>query len=336
VSHQSREIRLAKRPTGVPQPDVFELVETEVPEPGDGEVLVRNHWMSVDPAMRGRMDDRPSYAPPFQVGEPMEGGAVGEVVASNSPDHAVGDLVLHGLGWRELAVLPGRRTAPVDATIAPEQAFLGILGMPGLTAYSGLKAVARIQEGDVVFVSAAAGAVGSAVGQMARQMGASTVIGSAGGPEKVRHVVEDLGFDACIDYKAGRIRKQLKEHAPDGIDIDFENVGGEHLEVAVGALRMNGRIAVCGMISQYNATEPPAGPRNLARLIQIRGTIQGFLVLDHYDLRDEFVQRAGGWIRDGKLKYEETVVEGLENAPTAMVDLLAGANTGKMLVRIAG
>jgi NADPH-dependent curcumin reductase CurA len=292
--------------------------------------------MSVDPAMRGRMDDRPSYAPPFQVGEPMEGGAVGEVVASNSPDHAVGDLVLHGLGWRELAVLPGRRTAPVDATIAPEQAFLGILGMPGLTAYSGLKAVARIQEGDVVFVSAAAGAVGSAVGQMARQMGASTVIGSAGGPEKVRHVVEDLGFDACIDYKAGRIRKQLKEHAPDGIDIDFENVGGEHLEVAVGALRMNGRIAVCGMISQYNATEPPAGPRNLARLIQIRGTIQGFLVLDHYDLRDEFVQRAGGWIRDGKLKYEETVVEGLENAPTAMVDLLAGANTGKMLVRIAG
>jgi NADPH-dependent curcumin reductase CurA len=336
VSHQSREIRLAKRPTGVPQPDVFELVETEVPEPGDGEVLVRNHWMSVDPAMRGRMDDRPSYAPPFQVGEPMEGGAVGEVVASNSPDHAVGDLVLHGLGWRELAVLPGRRTAPVDATIAPEQAFLGILGMPGLTAYSGLKAVARIQEGDVVFVSAAAGAVGSAVGQMARQMGASKVIGSAGGPEKVRHVVEDLGFDACIDYKAGRIRKQLKEHAPDGIDIDFENVGGEHLEVAVGALRMNGRIAVCGMISQYNATEPPAGPRNLARLIQIRGTIQGFLVLDHYDLRDEFVQRAGGWIRDGKLKYEETVVEGLENAPTAMVDLLAGANTGKMLVRIAG
>jgi NADPH-dependent curcumin reductase CurA len=282
------------------------------------------------------MDDRPSYAPPFQVGEPMEGGAVGEVVASNSPDHAVGDLVLHGLGWRELAVLPGRRTAPVDATIAPEQAFLGILGMPGLTAYSGLKAVARIQEGDVVFVSAAAGAVGSAVGQMARQMGASKVIGSAGGPEKVRHVVEDLGFDACIDYKAGRIRKQLKEHAPDGIDIDFENVGGEHLEVAVGALRMNGRIAVCGMISQYNATEPPAGPRNLARLIQIRGTIQGFLVLDHYDLRDEFVQRAGGWIRDGKLKYEETVVEGLENAPTAMVDLLAGANTGKMLVRIAG
>jgi NADPH-dependent curcumin reductase CurA len=336
VSHQSREIRLAKRPTGVPQPDVFELVETEVPEPGDGEVLVRNHWMSVDPAMRGRMDDRPSYAPPFQVGEPMEGGAVGEVVASNSPDHAVGDLVLHGLGWRELAVLPGRRTAPVDATVAPEQAFLGILGMPGLTAYSGLKAVARIQEGDVVFVSAAAGAVGSAVGQMARQMGASKVIGSAGGPEKVRHVVEDLGFDACIDYKAGRIRKQLKEHAPDGIDIDFENVGGEHLEVAVGALRMNGRIAVCGMISQYNATEPPAGPRNLARLIQIRGTIQGFLVLDHYDLRDEFVQRAGGWIRDGKLKYEETVVEGLENAPTAMVDLLAGANTGKMLVRIAG
>jgi len=335
VSRTSREIRLAQRPVGVPQPDVFELVETEVPEPADGEVVVRNHWMSVDPAMRGRMDDRPSYAPPFQVGHPLEGGAVGEIVASNSPDHAVGDLVLHGLGWRELAVLPGRRTAPVDASIAPEQAFLGILGMPGLTAYSGLVRIARVQEGDVVFVSAAAGAVGSAVGQMARQLGASKVVGSAGGPDKVRHVVEDLGFDACIDYKAGRVRKQLKEHAPDGIDVYFDNVGGEHLEVAVGALKLHGRIAVCGMISQYNATEPPAGPRNLARLIQTRGTIQGFLVLDQYDLRDEFVQRAGAWIRDGHLKYEETVVEGLENAPTAMVDLLAGANTGKMLVRIA-
>ncbi|WP_026909982.1 NADP-dependent oxidoreductase [Patulibacter minatonensis] len=336
MTHQSREIHLAQRPVGVPGPEVFSLVETEVPDPGDGEVLVRNRWMSVDPAMRGRMDDRPSYAPPFRIGHPMEGGAVGEVVASNAPDRAVGDLVLHGLGWRELAVLPARRTAPVDASVAPEQAYLGILGMPGLTAYAGLTAVARIREGDVVLVSAAAGAVGSAVGQMARQLGASKVIGSAGGPEKVRHVVEDLGFDACIDHKAGRIRKQLKEHAPDGIDIDFENVGGEHLEVAIGALRMNGRIAVCGMISQYNATEPPAGPRNLARLIQTRGTIQGFLVLDHYDLRDEFVQRAAGWIRDGHLRYEETVVEGLEHAPDAMRDLLAGKNTGKMLVRIAG
>jgi NADPH-dependent curcumin reductase CurA len=334
MSRTSREIHLARRPVGVPEPDVFELVETEVPEPGDGEILVRNHWMSVDPAMRGRMDDRPSYVEPFRVGAPLEGGAVGEVVASNSDRHAVGDLVLHGLGWRELALLPGKRAAPVDASLAPEQAFLGILGMPGLTAYAGLVRIGKVSEGDVVFVSAAAGAVGSAVGQMARQLGASKVIGSAGGPEKARHVVEDLGFDACIDYKAGRVRKQLKEHAPDGIDVYFDNVGGEHLEVAIGALRLHGRIVICGMISQYNATEPPAGPRNLVRLIQTRGTIGGLLVLDHADLRDEFVQRASGWIRDGHLKYEETVVEGLENAPTAMVDLLAGSNTGKMLVRI--
>ncbi|CAB4955697.1 unannotated protein [freshwater metagenome] len=336
MSRTGREIHLAERPVGAPTADTFTLVQTEVPEPGDGEILVRNHWMSVDPAMRGRMDDRPSYVEPFQVGSPLEGGAVGEVVASNSDRHAVGDLVLHGLGWRDLALLPGRKAAPVDASLAPEQAFLGILGMPGLTAYSGLVRIGRVSEGDVVFVSAAAGAVGSAVGQMARKLGASRVIGSAGGPEKVRHVVEDLGFDACIDYKAGGIRKQLKAAAPDGVDVYFDNVGGEHLEVAIGALNLRGRIVVCGMISQYNATEPPAGPRNLVRLIQTRGLIQGLLVLDHYDLRNEFVQRASGWLRDGDLRYEETVVDGLEHAPQAMIDLLGGRNTGKMLVRIDG
>ncbi|MDO9407543.1 NADP-dependent oxidoreductase [Patulibacter sp.] len=336
MSRTGREIHLAERPVGAPTTDTFTLVETSVPEPGEGEILVRNHWMSVDPAMRGRMDDRPSYVEPFQVGSPLEGGAVGEVVASNSDRHAVGDLVLHGLGWRDLALLPGKKAAPVDASLASEQAFLGILGMPGLTAYSGLVRLGRVAEGDVVFVSAAAGAVGSAVGQMARKLGASRVIGSAGGPEKVRHVVEDLGFDACIDYKSGSVRKQLKAAAPDGVDVYFDNVGGEHLEVAIGALNLHGRIVVCGMISQYNATEPPAGPRNLVRLIQTRGSIQGLLVLDHYDLRDEFVQRASGWLRDGDLKYEETVVDGLENAPTAMIDLLAGGNTGKMLVRIDG
>ena len=336
MSRTSREIRLAARPAGAPTAETFELAEVDVPEPGEGEILVRNRWMSVDPAMRGRMDDRPSYVAPFQVGAPLEGGAVGEVVASSSDRHAVGDLVLHGLGWRDLALLPGKRAARVDPSLAPEQAFLGVLGMPGLTAYSGLVRVGRIAEGDVVFVSAAAGAVGSAVGQMARKLGASRVIGSAGGPDKVRHVVEDLGFDACIDYKAGGIRKQLKAAAPDGVDVYFDNVGGEHLEVAIGALRLNGRIVVCGMISQYNATEPPAGPRNLVRLIQTRGTIQGLLVLDHADLRDEFVDRASGWLREGDLKYEETVVDGLENAPQAMIDLLGGRNTGKMLVRIAG
>lgn len=335
MTQTSREIHLVDRPVGVPTLDTFRLVETEIAEPGDGEVLVRNHWMSVDPAMRGRMDDRPSYIEPFAVGEALEGGAVGEVIASRSDRHAVGDLVLHGLGWRDLALLPGKRAAPIDATLAPEQAFLGILGMPGLTAYAGLIRLAKIKPGDVVFVSAAAGAVGSAVGQMARQLGASRVIGSAGGPQKVAHVLDAFGFDAVIDYKAGKIRKQLKQAAPDGIDVYFDNVGGEHLEVAIGALRTHGRIVICGMISQYNATEPPAGPRNLVRLIQTRGSIHGLLVLDHGDLRDQFISEVSAWIRDGSLAYDETVVAGLENAPQAFLDLLAGKNTGKMLVRLA-
>ncbi|WP_210491456.1 NADP-dependent oxidoreductase [Patulibacter sp. SYSU D01012] len=334
MSTTSREIHLAERPVGTPTPDTFRLVETELPDPGEGQILVRNRWMSVDPAMRGRMDDRPSYVAPFEVGAALEGGAVGEVVMSNASSHAPGDLVLHGAGWRDYALLPAKRAAHVDPAAGPAQAFLGILGMPGLTAYSGLVRSGSIREGDVVFVSAAAGAVGSAVGQMARKLGASRVIGSAGGPEKVRHVVEDLGFDACIDYKAGSVRRQLKEHAPDGVDLYFDNVGGDHLEAAIGALRLHGRIVICGMISQYNATEPPAGPRNLVRLIQTRGTIQGLLVLDHYDLRDEFVERVGGWLRAGELRYEETVVDGLENAPQAFLDLMAGRNRGKMLVRL--
>lgn len=336
MTHASREIQLVERPVGVPTPDTFRLVDSELAEPADGEILVRNHWMSVDPAMRGRMDDRPSYIEPFAVGAALEGGAVGEVIASRSDRHAVGDLVLHGLGWRDLALLPGKRAAKVDATLAPEQAFLGILGMPGLTAYAGLVRVAQIKPGDVVFVSAAAGAVGSAVGQMARQLGASRVIGSAGGPKKAAHAIDAFGFDEVIDYQAGRIRKQLKQAAPDGIDVYFDNVGGEHLEVAIGALRTFGRIVICGMISQYNATEPPAGPRNLVRLIQTRGRIEGLLVLDHADLRDQFVSEVGGWIRDGSLVYDETVVDGLENAPQAFLDLLAGKNTGKMLVRLTG
>jgi len=335
VSHSAREIHLVDRPVGSATTDTFRLVETELPEPGPGQILVRNHWMSVDPAMRGRMSDAKSYIAPFVVGAALDGGAVGEVIASADERFAVGDSVLHGLGWRDLALLDAKRAAPIDPQIAPEQAFLGILGMPGLTAYAGLVRLAQVKPGDVVFVSAAAGAVGSAVGQIARQLGASRVIGSAGGPEKVRHVVEDLGFDAAIDYREGRIRKQLKQLAPDGIDVYFDNVGGEHLEVAIGALRNHGRIVICGMISQYDATEPPAGPRNLVRLIQTRGSIHGLLVLDHADLRDQFVRDVAGWIADGSLRYRETVVDGLENAPQAFLDLMAGRNTGKMLVRIS-
>lgn len=330
----SREIRLAARPHGAPTLDDFALAEVELPDPAAGQIVVRNRWISVDPYMRGRMSEAASYAAPYEVGKAMLGGAVGEVVASGDERFAPGDVVLHGLGWRDLALVPADHAVSIDASRVPEQAYLGILGMPGLTAYAGLVEVAPVREGDVVFVSAAAGAVGSAVGQIARQLGASRVIGSAGGPEKVRHVVEDLGFDGALDYRQGKVRRQLRELAPDGIDVYFDNVGGEHLEAAIGALRLHGRIAICGMISQYNATEPPPGPRNLIRLIQTRGTIRGMLVSDHDHLRAPFVRDVGGWLADGRLRYRETVVEGLDAAPQAFLDLLDGRNVGKMLVRV--
>lgn len=331
----SREIRLTERPHGEPTPASFELASSELPDPADGELLVRNRWMSVDPYMRGRMSDLPSYVAPYKVGEVLDGGAVGEVVASADERFAPGDVVLHGLGWRDLALVRAQNAQKLDTSRVPEQAFLGILGMPGLTAYAGLVEVAPVREGDVVFISAAAGAVGSAAGQFARKLGAARVIGSAGGPEKCRHVVEELGFDAAIDYKQGAVRRQLREHAPDGIDVFFDNVGGEQLEAAIGALRVHGRIAICGAISLYNATEAQPGPRNLSRLIQTRGRIKGMLVSDHVHLRDRFFVQAGGWLADGSLRYRETVVDGLENAPRAFIDLLRGANTGKMLVRLS-
>ncbi|WP_320673177.1 NADP-dependent oxidoreductase [Patulibacter defluvii] len=336
MPHVSREIRLAARPHGAPTLDTFAHAEVELPDPGPGQVVVRNRWISVDPYMRGRMSDAPSYTAPYEVGEAMLGGAVGEVIASGDERFPTGTTVLHGLGWRDVALVEGDHVVRVDPDVAPIQAYLGILGMPGLTAYGGLVETAGIREGDTVFVSAAAGAVGSAVGQIARQLGASRVIGSAGGPEKVRHVVDDLGFDGAIDYREGRLRRQLRELAPDGIDVYFDNVGGEHLEVAIGALRLHGRIAICGMISQYNATEPAPGPRNLVRLIQTRGSIRGLLVYDFEHLRERFVRDVGGWLAAGRLHYRETVVDGLDQAPQAFLDLLDGRNVGKMLVRLDG
>ena len=329
-----REWRLASRPTGWPTPEDFELVASEVPELADGQLRVRNTVMSVDPYMRGRMSAATSYAAPFAVGEAMEGGAVGVVEESRADGFAVGDHVLHGLGWREVAVLDASAARVVDVDAAPESAYLGILGMTGLTAYAGLTRVAELREGDVVFVSGAAGAVGGAVGQIAKALGASRVIGSAGSPEKVRHLVEDLGFDEAFSYKDGRVSDHLRELAPDGIDVYFDNVGGDHLEAAIGSLRLGGRIAVCGMISVYNDTEPAPGPRNLARLIQTRGRIQGFLVGDHYDLAKEYFGRAAAWLADGTLTQRETSVEGFEHAVDAFLGVLRGENTGKMVVRL--
>jgi NADPH-dependent curcumin reductase CurA len=331
---KGREIRLASRPSGWPTPDNFELAEVDVPEPADGQVLVRNVVMSVDPYMRGRMDDVKSYVPPFQIGHALDGGAVGEVVASRAPGFSEGDLVLHNFGWRDYALVTAKYATRVDPDVAPPSAYLGVLGMPGLTAYAGLLEVGQFHEGDTVFVSGAAGAVGSVVGQIAKLRGAKRVVGSAGSAEKVRWLTEELGFDAAFNYKDGPVRDQLFAAAPDGIDVYFDNVGGDHLEAALAALTLHGRIAVCGMISAYNASEPPAAPRNLAQVIKKRLTIRGFLVSDHADLLEQFASEVGAWVRDGKVRYQETVVEGLENAPEAFLDMLRGKNTGKMVVAV--
>lgn len=328
------EVRLASRPEGAPTLDNFDVVEVDVPKAGPGQILVRNTWLSVDPYMRGRMSAAKSYVAPFEVGKVMDGGAIGEVIESNADGISVGDVVLHGLGWRTHAVLDPAGARVLDPEAAPVQAHLSVLGMPGLTAYAGLFDVAGMKEGDTVFVSGAAGAVGSLVGQLAKLRGAKRVIGSAGSAEKVRWLREELGFDAAFNYKDAPVREQLREAAPDGVDVYFDNVGGEHLEAAIGALNVHGRIAVCGMISQYNATEPTPAPRNLAQIIAKRFTMRGFLVGDHAHLRPKFLDEVAPLVREGKIVYTETVVDGIQRAPQAFLDLLSGGNTGKMLVRL--
>ncbi|WP_405013442.1 NADP-dependent oxidoreductase [Kitasatospora sp. NBC_01539] len=329
-----REWHLAARPDGWPVPTDFALVEAPVRRPGPGEILVRNAHLSVDPYMRGRMNDVKSYVPPFALGEAMDGGAVGTVVASGAEDFAVGDAVLHGLGWREYATLPAARAVRVDADLAPLPYYLGVLGMPGLTAYAGLLEVGSFRAGDTVFVSGAAGAVGSLVGQIARLKGAARVIGSAGSAAKVATLVDDYGFDAAFNYKDGPVAAQLAAAAPDGIDLYFDNVGGDHLEAAIGALRLHGRAVLCGAIAQYNDTGAPAGPRNLALAIGKRLRLQGMLVGDHAALQPQFTAEVAGWLRDGSLRYDQTVVKGVENTAEAFLGLLRGDNTGKMVVSL--
>ena len=331
----SREVRLASRPVGEPQPSNFALAETEVADPADGELIVRNTFMSVDPYMRGRMSDAKSYAAPYEIDHVMHGGAVGEVVASGAEGFAEGDTVLHQLGWREYATVPAKDARKVDATRVSSSAYLGVLGMPGLTAYVGLLDIAGLKDGDIVFVSGAAGAVGSVAGQIAKLKG-HTVIGSAGSPAKVAYLKDELGFDAAFDYHDGPVHKLLRAAAPDGIDVYFDNVGGDHLEAALGAARLFGRTAVCGSISTYNATELPPGPRNFGNLVvSKRLTVRGFLVLDSFDRFPAFAQEVGAWVASGELKFRETVVEGgIEAAPQAFIDMLNGANTGKMVVRL--
>ena len=334
---KSKVFVLASRPKGEPTLENFRLEERELPALEADQILVVNSAISVDPYMRGRMNDVKSYSPPYQIDEPMEGGAIGEVVESMSDRFAVGDLVLHGAGWRDSAVLPAKAARKIETNVGgvdvKPTTYLGVLGMPGITAYAGLMRAAEFKPGDAVFVSGAAGAVGSLVGQIAKLEGASRVIGSAGSAEKVARVKE-FGFDAAFNYKDGNVTKLLAEAAPDGVDVYFDNVGGDHLEAAIANLNLRGRIAVCGMISQYNATEPPKAPRNLSRLIATRGTIRGFLQGDNLDLMPEFTEKMAKWIADGKVQWDETVVEGLEQAPQAFIDLLNGANTGKMVVTL--
>jgi NADPH-dependent curcumin reductase CurA len=329
-----RQIVLASRPSGWPTEDNFALVEADRPDLADGQIRVRNLFMSVDPYMRGRMNDVKSYVPPFRLGEPLEGGAIGTVTESRSPDLAEGDLVLHMLGWRDEAVLSARhaRKVPVAEGLSPS-AYLGVLGMPTLTAYVGVLDIAALKPGDVVFVSGAAGAVGSMAGQIARLKGAGRVIGSAGTDEKVRWLRE-IGYDAAFNYRAAPVIEQLRDAAPDGIDVYFDNVGADHLDAALVMLNNHGRVAMCGAIANYNATEPPPGPNNMGLVITKRLTLRGFIVSDHNDRYPDMIADVTRWLRDGTLNYAETVIDGLENAPGAFLDLLRGGNTGKMIVRL--
>ncbi|HET8593701.1 MAG TPA: NADP-dependent oxidoreductase [Intrasporangium sp.] len=331
---RAREVVLRSRPVGWPKPSDFELVERELPALQDGQLRVRNVVMSVDPYMRGRMSDAKSYAAPYALDEPMLGGAVGVVEESRAEGFEPGEHVLHGLGWRDAAVVDAGSAKVVDVSAVPPSAYLGVLGMTGLTAYVGLTRIASLAAGDIVFVSGAAGAVGGVAGQVAKALGASRVVGSAGSDEKVAYVLNELGFDAAFNYHDGKVSHLVRAAAPDGIDVYFDNVGGEHLEAAIGALRLHGRIVICGAISAYNATEPAPGPKNLARLIQTRGRIQGFLVGDHQDLAREYWRRAAGWLADGSLTSRETFVDGLDHAVDAFLGLLHGENIGKMLVRL--
>ena len=329
----STQIQLVRRPVGVPTPEDFALVTVDLPGLGRDEVRVRNEYVSVDPYMRGRMNDSASYVAPFGLNETMTGGAVGRVVESTSEAMPVGSAVLHGQGWRDVAQGPASQFSPLPDTALPLSVFLGAAGMTGLTAYAGLKRVAGLKEGDVVFISGAAGAVGSIAGQIARKLGASRVIGSAGSAEKVALLTEKYGYDMAFNYKDAPVRRQLRDLTPGGIDVYFDNVGGDHLEAAIDRLNTGGRAALCGAISQYNTTDRTPGPDNLANLVTRSLRLEGFIVGQHQDLQAEFAERMTGWLADGSIVFDETVVDGIGNAVGAFLDMMNGANTGKMLVR---
>ena len=339
---QSREFRLASRPAALPSAENFSLATVDVPAPAEGQVLVRNLFMSVDPYMRGRMNDMKSYVPPFQVGQPLEGGAVGEVIESRAPSIPAGAIVTSNKGWRDRFVADPRELRVVDGSVQPLTVYLGALGMTGLTAWVGLDLVG-VKAGEVIFISAAAGAVGSLAGQLATLRGCR-VIGSAGSAEKVRLLTSELGFDAAFNYKdglraeasakAGDVYAQLKQAAPDGIDVYFDNVGGDHLEAALSSLRVHGRVIACGSIAGYNAGRPVPGPRNMFLIVTKRLTIRGFIVIDSLKRMPEFLAEVAPLVAAGRIRSKETVIEGLERAPEAFISLFSGENVGKMVVKV--
>ncbi|WP_408911530.1 NADP-dependent oxidoreductase [Corynebacterium gottingense] len=328
----ARQWVLASRPEGAPASENFRLEEVALPELADGQILVQNTFASVDPYMRGRMNDTKSYIEPFQIDQPLTGTAVGTVTESRSEKFKAGDTVRHFAGWRTHAVLHEDQVEQIDTSIAPAEAYLGILGLTGLTAYVGLTAVGEMKQGDVVFISGAAGAVGSAAGQIAKYLGAAKVIGSAGSAEKIDYIT-GLGFDAAFNYKDGDVTGQLAKAAPEGVDVYFDNVGGDHLEAAIANANTFGRIAMCGAIAQYNDTEPAPGPRNLGLAIGKCLTLRGFVVGQYSHLAEEFQEKIAPLVVDGSIGYETTVREGIDAMPKAFLELFEGANTGKMIVK---
>jgi NADPH-dependent curcumin reductase len=338
MSQTARRIVLASRPAGQPAPDNFRLEELAVPAAGAGEVLLRTLWLSLDPYMRGRMSDVPSYTAPVGIGQAMVGGTVSEVVSSNNPSFAPGDLVMGYTGWQTHAVSDGKGLRKVDPKAAPVSTALGVLGMPGMTAYTGLLEIGKPQPGETVVVGAASGPVGSLVGQIAKIKGARAV-GIAGGPKKCAYVKDELGFDDCIDHRAPDLPARLAAACPKGIDVYFENIGGAVFEAVWPLFNTFARVPVCGLVAQYNTGESPPGPNRLPAFMRSaltkRLTVRGFIVWDFAAKQDDFLRDVASWISQGKVKYREDVVDGLERAPAALIGLLKGDNFGKMLVRVA-
>jgi NADPH-dependent curcumin reductase CurA len=328
----AREFHLSDRPVGLPSEKNFQLVDRRLDEPREGQLLVRNLWMSVDPYMRGRMNDRKSYIAPFKTGEPLEGSAIGIVEASAAPGYEPGELVSHFSGWRNYALVDAAGVAKIDSRVAPPQTYLGALGIPGLTAYVGLTRIARAKAGETVFVSAGSGAVGSIACQIARIKGCR-VVASVGSDAKVAWLRDDLGVDAVINYRSiDNFETALAEASPGGLDIYFDNVGGVQLDAALSVANDFARFALCGMIDQYNSEHSPIGPGNIFKAVAKRLTLQGFIVVDHRDAMPEFTDQMARWLAAGNVKARETIVRGLERAPQAFLELFSGKNVGKMLV----